>query len=110
VHESSDLSSEEIVIIRGSSIPKHKSSIDGGICGVDSICDRLKRREGNEPARSGFGTSRCTDVELDVLVDRVSQRPSGPNVEVKVSGVFVDSTVIVIELNPNVIEPRRLKG
>jgi len=105
VQESGELSAEVAVLLGSSSIPEHDSSVDARVLGVHGLRDGLQSGGVDVAFAGGRRRSRSADENLDVLVDRGSLSPVGPRVEVELAGIVVESAVVVVELNKDVVEP-----
>jgi len=109
MEESGELSGKISVLFSGTGIPEHDSSIGSRIGSRYGGRYDLESRGGDVTLSSGTLRSWGTNKDLNVGVGRGSG-PVGPYVEVKSTWIVIDSTIIVVELNPNIIEPSITKG
>lgn len=105
MQELGDLSSKVVVLLGSSGFPEHDSAKDVGVLVEHVLGDGLQSARVDVSRAGRVGAGRSADQDLDVLVDRDRLGPVGPGVEVELARVLVESAVVVVKLNPDVIEP-----
>jgi len=110
VQELGDLSAEVVVLLGSSGFPEHHSAENSGVLVEHVLRDGLQSARIDVARASRIGARRSADQDLDVLVERDRLGPVSPGVEVELGWVLVESAVVVVKLNPDVIEPSVGKG
>jgi len=105
VQERGELSAKVVVVSGSSGVPKHDSSEDVRVLGVHGRRDGLQSGSVDVARSGGIRRGRSTDDDLHVRVGRARLSPRSPGGKVELTRISVEAAVVVVELDPNVVEP-----